>query len=475
MVKTRSGRRADPAPERESLRDQEQHSELDSAQDVKSGPIEPLKEWDVGQLIDRSLVLSDLKELAIGHRPGHEFVSVRSQSLHGHFAYIFRCCEKTCNVARYIISNASKNDFLLFEDGEHESGHSPACRRRYPYTRAQDSVIQSMFVSNKQVSNYNADKILKELKRQNLVRGLTIRQLRSRLTNANTKRIRLAQDNQNLYIRELLEFQQTARENTDLAQYRNDPNATLLLPLRRGDHVTTGDDVIDDTPKTTRGGKKLSICFPFTTLALLRNCIKARDQELEIIDLESLLDLDTRPLRTTPVENEGYCQIDVVHNLVRSRLKLIHIGTVCNGHWRLFGVSVVSGETQYNITATLDAFDRAAQALLHDEGRSNWIMTDSGAAVTAGIRDFLGVDVPHGTCGQHFIAKNLPELKKWMPVKGRPELYATVREFMEGLRMFPPEIFFGFWPVIRRHFITDLKLKRFTESLDNLYFKKSSG
>ena len=112
---------------------------------------------------------------------------------------------------------------------------------------------------------------------------------------------------------------------------------------------------------------------------------------------------------------------------------------------------------------------------MNGEGKLNWIMGDSGPAVTSGIRGFLGPDVPHGTCGQHFIAKNLPELKKWMPAQGQAELYATVREFMEGLRMFPPPIFFNFWTVIKRHFVTDLQLEQFTDSLDGLYFKKSSG
>ena len=45
----------------------------------------------------------------------------------------------------------------------------------------------------------------------------------------------------------------------------------------------------------------------------------------------------------------------------------------------------------------------AVEDLLSGEVKSNWIMADSGAAVTAGIKGLLGANVPHGTGGQPFI------------------------------------------------------------------------
>ena len=222
MVQTRSGQRAARAPERESAQDSirdnevapvqnmnivpaqasmqhpEEHREIVSAQDVKTDLVEPNKEWDIGHLIDLSASLPDIRELAIGHRPGHEFISLRTKTMHGHLTYIYECCYKTCSVKRYIINNASKTEFVLFEDGEHESDHPPTHRRRYPYTRTQDRAIQTMFESNQEVSEYNAAKIMKELERLDIVRGLTVRQLKLRLKNDNLKKARVEQDNVSL-------------------------------------------------------------------------------------------------------------------------------------------------------------------------------------------------------------------------------------------------------------------------------------
>ena len=441
--------------------------------DVKSigkQPPEDFSSPEVLSLTQPNLLTSDwtslllAKECAIGCRPDHEFKSLRTLD--------YRCCSDKCSVKRTIVK--SKSTFIVYETGIHTDDHAPLERSRYPWSTTQVEMLENLYKQDHSGLQTNVTRIINELEDQQLRRGLTRTQVTSWLARKRlTNRIPVEQQS-SLYLKELTEAFTILFRKSNLAATGDDMDAPIILKVPHVDHIQIGKSVCEPQPKITRGGSQLSVCIPITTKRLLSNRIKTRSQTLEVIDPESLAKIGEKAIETIPVENRGYCEIDGIANLTYAKFHLLNIGTVCNGHFRPVALALVSGETSFNVTSVLTALDTATKEFFEEDGTAEWVMADSGPAMSKGVSDFVGGGV-YGSCFVHLKRDDLPNYRTHIPVEGKKAKFKLVEQMLSGIRHFPPELARKIWPVVSRYWVNTLGLKKMTRVFEKYHILRNSG
>jgi urea transporter len=145
----------------------------------------------------------------------------------------------------------------------------------------------------------------------------------------------------------------------------------------------TGPEVKESKPTKTAFGMPFNFAIPLTTVDLLRNKVRTRDQVFRVLDVSSVADIAEKGVTMSIINSSGFKMTDGIHKMIHGNSVVLHIGTLIDGVWALVGIAICSGECSFNVTRVLKAYDAAAALMFEEPSASEWLFGDSGTGIVS--------------------------------------------------------------------------------------------